>query len=125
MPNPAVISDIEDRFRPLTPAEEVNATAHLEDAWQMLLSRLPNLEANMTAGTVTAANVIRVVSNMVIRILRNPEGKSEEQIDDYRYRRDALISSGALTVTADELADLTPAAARRINSVRLVAYGER
>lgn len=125
MPNPAVISDIEERFRPLTPAETINATAYLEDAWQLLLARLPNLEANMTAGTVTAANVVRVIANMVIRILRNPDGKSEEQIDDYRYRRDALISSGALIVSADELADLTPPADRRINSVRLVAYGER
>lgn len=125
MPNPAVISDIEDRFRPLTTAEAINAAAYLDDAWAMLLSRLPNLEANMTAGTVSTANVVRVLANMVIRILRNPDGKSEEQIDDYRYRRDALISSGALTVTADELADLTPAVARRVNSVRLVAYGER
>lgn len=125
MPNPATTSDIEERFRPLTPAETINATALLDDAWWLLTGRLPALEANMTAGSVSVGNVIRVVSNMVIRVLRNPDGKLEESIDDYRYRRDALVSSGALTVTDDELADLTPGAGRRVNSVRLVAYGER
>jgi len=125
MPNPATTSDIADRFRPLTAAETTNAQAYLEDAWALLTARLPALEGNLAAGTVSAGNVVRVVANMVIRVLRNPEGKSEEQIDDYRYRRDALLSSGVLTVTPDELADLTPGAGRRTNSVRLVAYGER
>jgi len=124
MPNPATTSDIEERYRPLTAAETTNAQAYLEDAWWLLTGRLPSLEANITAGTVSTGNVVRVVANMVIRVLRNPDGKSEEQIDDYRYRRDALVSSGALTVTGDELADLTPAAVRRANSIRLVAYGD-
>jgi len=124
MPNPATISDIEERFRPLTAAETVNAVAYLDDAWWMLTGRLPALEANITAGTVKVGNVVRVVSAMVIRILRNPDGKLEESIDDYRYRRDALISSGSLHVTGDELADLTPGAGRKTNSVRLVAYGD-
>lgn len=124
MANPAAISDVEARFRSLTPAELVNAEAYLDDAWWLLLGRLPNLEANMVAGLVSAGNVVRVVANMVVRILRNPDGKSEESIDDYRYRRDALLASGSLHVTPDELADLTPVAARRANSVRLVAYGD-
>lgn len=124
MPNPATTSDIVDRFRPLTAAETNNAQAYLEDAWALVTGRLPSLEANMTAGSVTVANVVRVISAMVIRVLRNPDGKSEESIDDYRYRRDSLVSSGILAVTDDELADLTPAATRSRNSVRLVAYGE-
>lgn len=124
MPNPATISDIEDRFRVLTAAERVNAEAYLEDAWWLLTGRLPALEANLTAGTVKVGNVVRVVSAMVIRVLRNPEGKLEESIDDYRYRRDSLVSSGVLSVTDAELADLTPGSTRRTGSVRLVAYGE-
>lgn len=124
MPNPATTSDIVDRFRALTAAETGNAQAYLEDAWALVTGRLPSLEASMTAGTVSVANVVRVISAMVIRVLRNPDGKSEESIDDYRYRRDALVSSGVLAVTDEELADLTPAATRSRNSVRLVAYGE-
>jgi hypothetical protein len=125
MSNPATITDIEDRFRPLTDAEKVNARAYLDDAWSLLTGRLPSLEANLAAGTVHISNAVRVVANMVVRVLRNPDGKLEESIDDYRYRRDALLSSGALTVTDEELADLTPNGPRRVNSVRLVAYGDR
>jgi hypothetical protein len=121
--NPAAVADIEARWRPLTDQEFTNAEAFLEDAWWMLLGRRPNLEAELTAETVNEGNVIRVLCAMVLRILKNPDGKLEEAIDDYRYRRDSLVSSGALHVTSDELADITPGRARR-RSVRLVVYGD-
>ena len=123
MPNPATVSDIEARWRPLTADESITAITLLADAWWILLGRLPSLEENMTAQTVAPENVVRVLSAMVLRVLRNPDGKLEEQIDDYRYRRDSVVSSGTLQVTADELADLTPGRARP-KSVRLVAYGD-
>lgn len=125
MDNPATIADIEARWRPLSEQEAVNATAFLEDAWWMVTTRLPELEDNLAEGYVYERNVIRVLANMVIRVLRNPDGKIQEQIDDYSYRRAELISTGALHVTDDELSDLTPGGTRRTNSVRLVAYGER
>lgn len=125
MPNPATVDDVVDRFRPLTDQEEINAEAFLEDAWWMILARRPNIEANMDAGTVLEGNVIRVVASMVRRILLNPEGLLEEAIDDYRKRRDQLVSSGTLRIDPDELADLTPGGSSRVKSVRLVAYGER
>lgn len=124
MANPATVADIEARWRPLTPAEEINAGAFLEDAWWMLLGRRPTLEADMLAVTVATGNVVRVLASMVLRVLRNPEGKLEESIDDYRYRRDSLVSSGLLHVTADELGDITPNGGRQTRSVRLVAYGD-
>lgn len=125
MPNPASIPDVEARFRRLTTAERTNALAFLDDAWALLTGRLPNLDADLTAGTVSTENAVRVVAAMVVRVLRNPNGYLEESIDDYRYRRDQLVSSGALTVTDDELAALTPAGTyRRSGSVRLVAYGD-
>lgn len=123
MPNPTTIADLESRWRPLTEDESVNATALLEDAWVMLLARRPSVEANIAAGTVAGANVRRVVCAIVLRVLRNPEGKLEEAIDDYRYRRDSLISSGVLHVTPDELADITPGRNRN-RSTRLVIYGD-
>lgn len=122
MPNPTTIADIEARWRPLTAQESTNATAYLADAWEMVLSRRPNIEPDMTAGTVRTGNVKRVVADMVLRILKNPDGKQSEGVDDYRYTRHELLASGRLHVTPDELADLTPG--RRKKSVRLVAYGE-
>lgn len=131
--NPVTLAQIDARFpgRVLTEAEQINATAWLADVWSMVLSRRPNIEAQMTPtypvpdGGVATSNVIRVVTNSVIRRLLNPEGKSEESIDDYRYKRDVAVSSGELYLTEDELADITPGygGATR-GSVRLVAYGD-
>ena len=119
--NPTSISDIEARWRPLTAQEATNASTFIDDAWWMLTARRPALEQDIAAGTIAEGNVIRVVAAMVIRIMRNPDGYSSETVDDYTYRRDALVASGALTVTDAELADLTPSGSRRrVRSVRLV-----
>ena len=123
MANPASTTDLESRWRPLTGQEVTNAETFLDDAWAMLLGRRPTLEADIAAGTVTTANVVRVIAAMVLRVMKNPEGYDTETIDDYTYRRNAIISTGALHVTSDELADITPGRKRR-SSVRLVIYGE-
>lgn len=124
MPTPASTSDLAARFyRPLTARETEIAQDWLDDAWQMLLDRRPGLEADITASNVSERTVIRVLCAMVARIFANPQGLLEEQIDDYSYRRDSLVSSGALTLTASELADITPGR-RASRSVRLVANGE-
>lgn len=123
MPNPTTIADIEARWRPLVGNETVNADAFLGDAWAELISRRPNLEADITAGTVSTENVIRVVSAMVLRVLRNPEGWDQEAIDDWSGRRNALVADGILRITADELAAVTPGRATR-RSIRLVRDGD-
>ena len=123
MPNPATISDIEARWRPLNAQQTTNAEAYLDDAWSMLLGRRPSLESDLDEGTVSTNNVVRVLAAMVLRILRNPEGKSQEQIDDYKYTRSELTASGLLHVTGDELADITPGRRRR-RSIRLVRDGD-
>ena len=123
MPNPASTSDIEARWRNLSLQEATNAATFLDDAWNLLLGRRPTLEADIAAGTVTTANVVRVVCAMVLRVLKNPDGKTEESVDDYSYKRDGAVSSGALYVTPDELADVTPGRRGR-RSVRMVAYGD-
>jgi hypothetical protein len=123
MANPVGIADIEARWRPLNTQQAVNANAYIDDAWAMLLGRRPNLETDLGEGTVSRDNVVRVVATMVLRILRNPEGKDSEQIDDYKYTRHELVASGMLHVTSDELADITPGRSRR-RSIRLVKDGD-
>jgi hypothetical protein len=123
LPNPVSTTDIEARWRPLSTQETTNASAFLDDAWAYLTDRLPLLEANLAANTVSEDNVIRVVCAMVLRILKNPNGYDSETVDDYTYRRNSLTASGLLVATSDELADLTPGRKRR-SSVRLVVYGD-
>lgn len=123
MPNPASTTDIANRWRPLDAQETTNATAFLTDAWALLLSRRPTLEADMAAATVSTDNVRRVVVAMVLRVLKNIDGWAEESIDDWRGKRAELLASGELFVTTSELADVTPGRKGR-RSLRLVAYGD-
>jgi hypothetical protein len=129
MVNPATVSDLEARWlrpKPLTESERRVAQEYLDDAWEaILLPRRLTLPAQMLAGEVAERTVRRVLCAMVLRVFMNPEGKSEESIDDYRYRRDAAVASGELYVSDGELADVTPIASRaKSRSVRLVAYGD-
>lgn len=109
MPNPAIIKDIEDRFRPLVGPEEVNAQALLDDAWEELLApnHVPDLEDRMADGRVSNGLVVRVVRSMVLRVLRNPDAIRQWSIDDASFTRDSAVSAGELYVTDDEIKLLT------------------
>lgn len=125
--NPVEVPHIEARFRTLSDNEKVNAEAWIADSWEILTSRRPSLSDDMDASTVSDNAVIRVISAMVIRRLQNPEGKSEESIDDYSYKRDPSTASGDLYVKNSEIDVVTPAVTgpRRTNSVRLVTYQQQ
>jgi uncharacterized protein (DUF2235 family) len=102
--------DVAASWRPLTSAEEDVAQTFLEWTSAKMRKRVPALDARIAANeddlallaTATAASVVR-------RALINPEGWREEGIDDYRRVRDAAVSSGALYLSADDVADLMPA----------------
>lgn len=130
MANPVSLSDVVARYPgDLSSGQTVNATAWLADAWELVLGKRPLLEtwigATPPAPFVREGNVVRIVSEIVVRKLLDPEGKSMESIDDYRYERFDNGDRG-LFVTDGELEDLspTPVTSTGRGSVRLVAYGE-
>lgn len=108
--NPVTYVDLESRWRPLSPQEIETSYALLDDAWSILLSRAPTLQARMDSGVLSVDLVRTVVVSMVLRVLRNPDGKISETIDDYTYRRSDAVASGSLYVSDDELALLEPTA---------------
>jgi len=126
MPNPVTPSDLVDRLgRPLTPTETTTATALLVDAWAVLLARDPSIDTRLTDSSLSPDLVRVVVSAMVLRVLRNPDGKRQEAIDDYSWTRDTSLAGGSLYVSDDELALLAaPYTGSTRGSVRMVAYGE-
>ena len=73
------------RYNPAM-VEAAQVTAWLEDVESIILRRIPDLDARVTAGNPPAATVVRVEANAVIRKIRNPDGKVSETIDDYTYR---------------------------------------
>lgn len=105
MPSPAVLQDLIDRsLRPLSTQEQTVGAVLLSDAWGVILSARPHVEDRATTDAAYRSLVVQIQCAMVLRVLRNPDGKLEEQIDDYRWRRDSATSTGALYLTDAELA---------------------
>jgi len=109
MPSPATITDLTARsFRPLTPAEEQVGEVLLDDAWNLILTHRPHAADRVLTDPAYRDLVVQVQCAMVLRVIKNPEGKLSEQIDDYQYRRDSAVSAGALYLSEAELALLGP-----------------
>jgi len=104
--SPATATDLSDRsLRTLTTQEQAVGTVLLGDAWNVILSRVPSVAARLDAlppDLIFRALVVQVQCAIVLRVLNNPDGKLEEAGDDYRYRLDASVSTGALYLSAAE-----------------------
>lgn len=114
MANPASPDDIESRWRPLSTQEATNAQTFLDDAWVMLKRRMTlldvDIEADIADDTDLSADVTRVLATAVLRVMKNPDGKSRESIDDYSWARSEATASGLLYFADDELDGLVPGA---------------
>jgi hypothetical protein len=110
--NPATVADVVSRWRPLSAQETTNAETFLADAWVMLKRRMAvegvDIEAQIAADDDLRADVVRVLATAVLRVMKNPDGKSRESIDDYSWQRDEATSAGLLYFTDDELDGLIP-----------------
>lgn len=102
--NPASIEDIEAMWRPLSEQETINATALLAAVWARVKFQVPGVEANLDSEALDPILARAVLVAAVLRVLRNPEGLRQQQIDDYSYTRDTALSSGELYLSDDELA---------------------
>lgn len=106
----ASITDVSTRLgRPIVDTLEVaQVNAWLEDVEAIILARIPGLPDAVIAGSPTAATVVMVESNAVIRKIKNPDGKVAERVDDYDYRLNENSRKGELFLTDEEWALLTP-----------------
>lgn len=104
----AGIPDVEHAWRTLTDAETLVAATRLTFASAIVRQEVSDVDSRILAGSLDAALVAGVVADMVIRVLRNPEGWSQQQysIDDYSEtnRRDEALSDGSLYLTQAERA---------------------
>ena len=99
--------------RPITDPDEqaqiVNWIAKTERIVSARLGDLDNLDRQILAARcfMTRQILADVISEVVARRARNPDGKRNERIDDYSYTLDAAASAVELTLTADEWARLS------------------
>lgn len=106
--NPASLEDVVLE-RPLTPQEETAVPKWLDQAWTILQGRVPGLAARMALSpeastAVPEAVVVQILAAMVERKVRNPDGLRSFTVDDVVHTIDAVLSSGQLAPTPDELA---------------------
>lgn len=78
----------------------------IDKAERLVRDKVPSLSLRITAGKLTAQTVGDVVVDMVVRLLRNPEGLSSESAGDYSYQRNATTGEGRIFIRPDELARL-------------------
>lgn len=110
MPNPVQVTDLEARWRPLSDAEKTVAEALLGDAWAIILNRFPDMEDRLSeSGSFAILEAVECA--MVLRVLRNPDGKVQESIDDYAWTRDRSVSAGELYLSEREETLLSPGGA--------------
>lgn len=88
--------------RPITDQDEQNQiTNWIAKTERIISARLGNLD------NLDRQILADVISEVVARRARNPDGKRNERIDDYSYTLDAAASAVELTLTADEWARLS------------------
>lgn len=91
----------------------------ISKAQARLKDRFPNLDERIAAGHPSADTVTGVIEDMVLRVLRNPNGYRSVAIDDYNRTIDSALSAGRLYLSEDEAALLAPPR-RRLGHVRSV-----
>lgn len=115
----ATWSDVERRFeRDLTDREKIQVTEWLGDLEAEILERIPDLAAFIADGKLQQRTVVKIQAAAVLRVLRNPDGKLTERIDDYSWTRSANTSTGELRLLDSEWEQLTPQSATDAFTIR-------
>ena len=88
--------------RDLDDSETLIASVRLNDAERLIRSRIRDLDAQITAGTIDVEDVVYVEAEAVLRLVRNPDGYTSEQDGNYSFSIDQTVASGKLTILEDE-----------------------
>ena len=82
--------------------------SQIDKAVRMLLAKLPSLQEWISSGELDKDLVADKVGDAVLRVIRNPEGLSNESGGGYSYGLANRVASGDLWFGDNDLADLTP-----------------
>ena len=109
----AAVGDVAAQFGTLTAAQE-GLTGHLVRAGSELLRLRArqagmDVDADVAAGRISAEVAALTVANMVLRVLRNPNGLRAETVGPFSRTFDTTAAAGLLVVTDYDLAAVTAA----------------
>lgn len=90
----------------LTEEELVMCQRRLDQVERMIRRRVPDLDEQITAGSIALEEVVDVESEAVWRVLRNPEGYQMEMDGSYQMQRHSSSADSSLRITSQEWAVL-------------------
>lgn len=95
----ATVGEYVELFGALSLPREALVRALLRRASQLVRDTHPGLEAKIAGGRVSADSVGLAVLNMVVRVMRNPNGLRAETTGPFSRSYDPDLASGLLTLT--------------------------
>jgi hypothetical protein len=105
----AAVGDVAAQYGSMTPAEESLAGWLLRAASNMVRARRPTIDQQIAAGTVSQDMAALAVTNMVLRVLRNPNGLRSETVGPFSRSYDTSVAAGLLVFTDAEDQLIAPA----------------
>lgn len=102
---PVSIDDVKNRYEgDITAFDTAYVTTQIADAVDHALSRWrAEITSRLASGDLTPNLYKRVISNAVLRVIRNPQGFSNENDGGYGYGLRATVASGDMWFTDDDI----------------------
>lgn len=110
----ASLTDVVNRWRPLTAAEQTVAAALLGDASAIVRANFPGVDADVASGAVSAATAAGVVAGMVKRAMMHADGVKSEGVGPYSVSYDNALGSLFLTAADRVLIGGVPVRAKSV-----------
>ena len=88
--------------RVLSDEEGALVARRLEQVERMILRRIPDLAAKITAGDIALEDVVDIEADAVYRVIRNPEGFVSEGDGQYSYQLNREVADNRLRITSEE-----------------------
>jgi hypothetical protein len=104
----ATADDVAVKWRPLSPAEGQQVEVLLEEASAKLRRAVPNLDARIASGEIDTVLARSVVTNAVLRVLKNPSGVTQQSAGPETASWSGVRATGEVTITAGDVADVLP-----------------
>lgn len=96
--------------RDLDPDESAVVATRLDDAEELIRERIPDLDHRITSGEIRERLLVMTEAEAVLRLIRNPDGLSQESDGGYSYTLSKAVASGHLEITQEEWSRLGVAA---------------
>ncbi len=102
------LHDVEVRYEgDITAFDPAYVQTQIQDAVDHALSRWrAEITSRLASGDLTENLYKRVISNAVLRVIRNPEGYSNENDGGYGYGLRPTVASGDMWFTDDDIESL-------------------